>query len=820
MLKLIVASLKGRKPSPETLHELGVSLVFAHNPAEAIRAFEQAVHLAESSQTSREQQASLWNDLAVAHYEVARRGEARHYVIALDAAERSWSMHRSRAAAFTRAVLLEQLNLRDLAGAAWRTYLDTDPDSEWTREARRRMTADVRETAQTSFTPAIRTRLIDACSRGDLSTARAIVSVHPKEARTLGEDELLPAWAQASVTRSPDETRLLQTLRGLANALQTFSGESLLSDVVTAIEKTPTQRHAVAAGVLEFGGGRAAYKKQQIDEAVRRLGRAEGQLKAVGNPLWLLANVYRAAMVYSANRYPDVLATVDTHIAAESLAHYHALRGIRGWVVGLACAQTGHPSESVAAYETALDGFRAAREWESVGATLQLRAETLDYMTATDEAWIDRMDGVELFRNRPVSARPLVWMNVAMAAVRDHLDYAADAVLREIIDDARRRHDAMWLSEGLIWRAVARSRMGAPFTEQDLEAIHDALRQIAEPSIRARSEANLQIVTAEIRVRTAVAANVEKAVDFYKATGDRFNSMTALAQAASQRAAAADYAKADASLVSALTELERQASEVADPFLRTLFAERARTLFLLASKVQGMRGRPAAALWLSDRARQTALRSLLAPQERATPDIQAEAETLGKRLVDSVPAGVTVVYQDLQDEKLLTWVVRDKRLHFVATPVLESALLRDVDEFLPAVRNDRMEAVQQRGTRLRRILLGPVQNLIGGMEPLVWSPPPALRGLPIGALYDGRQFLAASRPVIVTRALSTFAAQFEVDRPSARTALIALPSAGPNSPVLAGATEEALRIARLYPGHHTFLRGDDATPETFLHMAA
>lgn len=819
----VVADLENADRSAESvenLHTMGVSLFLAGNPEGALHILKRALHRAATAQTPAQCTPALWNDIAVVYYELAKRGEARYDVVALDAAEKAWASSHSTAIAWTRAILLEQLNLRNAASTAWGTYLKLDSTSPWAAEARERIASRAHEHAQVAFTPAIRAKLLDACARGDIESARVIVHAHPKEARTLGEDELLPAWAAAAGHDSAEELRLLRTLRTLGATFQAVSGEALLADVVAAIDSTrnPARRRATVAAILEYGAGRKAYAGQQVSVAERRLRNAEEQLRAVDNPLALLANVYCAAMVYSSNRYADVVRTID--VSADSSARidrYHALRGLRGWVTGLAYAQTGRPAASVESYERALDGFRQAGEQLSVAATLHLRAETLDYMTATDEAWVDRMAGIEMFRDRTVSARPMVWMNVVMAAVRDHLDYAANAVADEVMVDAQRSGDAMWMTEAGMWRAVARSRMGDPFSQDDLEAIRQSLARIEDPSIRARSEANLQLVTGEIRATTAAAPEVDKALQFYAKSEDRFNGMTALAQRASERAAAADFAKADASLITALGELERQTRDVADPFQRALFTERARTMFLLASQVQLMRGRPAAALWFSDRSRQVALQTFAGSLEDLAPT-GLDAETLGAKLVAGAPRGTTIVYQDLQDEQLLTWVIREGKLIFVKTPMASSTLLADIDQFVSDIRGPRGEGVLPQAKKLYATLLGPVRDHIGGTELLVYSPGPILRGLPIAALHDGRHFLAQSRPVAITRALSFLSSRPMVSLSDRSTALVTLPEPGPGAPYLTGARAEAVAVADVYAERGTTLLGSAATREAFMTM--
>src|SRR5207248_10394719 len=87
--------------------------------------------------------ATLWSDLAAAYLDAARRsGRAGDLRLALAAADRALQINpRLAEALFNRALMLEQLERREEAAAAWRQYLDADSTSGWAGEARDRLNA-------------------------------------------------------------------------------------------------------------------------------------------------------------------------------------------------------------------------------------------------------------------------------------------------------------------------------------------------------------------------------------------------------------------------------------------------------------------------------------------------------------------------------------------------------------------------------------------------------------------------------------------------------------------------------------------------------
>lgn len=273
---------------------------------------------------------------------------------------------------------------------------------------------------------------------------------------------------------------------------------------------------------------------------------------------------------------------------------------------------------------------------------------------------------------------------------------------------------------------------------------------------------------------------------------------------------AQQLAEANASLVTAMSELERQARLVTSPLLRASFAERASELLLLTSDVQIMRDRPLAALWFSDRARQVVTRTFgSTPHETA-----GDAERFGQELVSSIPAGTTAIHQELRPDQLLTWVVRDGELHFVSSPVRSAALAADIERLRTSP--ERIQA-----ERLYDMLLGPVRQYVTNAEMVVFSTAPALRGIPFALLHDGESFLIQRHTIVVTQSLSTFVQRWGRTVGAGNgAALIMLPASAPGSPPLQGAREEARVVANTYGARGSLVLDAAASSTTFMATAS
>jgi tetratricopeptide (TPR) repeat protein len=119
-------------PSATNLHTAGVGQVLVKKYEYRQRAvvdLERAVRAEPDS-------APILTDLAAAYFS---RGDKGDYERALAAANKALSLKSTPAAVWNRALALEELGRRPEAIAAWNEYLEIDPSSPWTEEAKTRL---------------------------------------------------------------------------------------------------------------------------------------------------------------------------------------------------------------------------------------------------------------------------------------------------------------------------------------------------------------------------------------------------------------------------------------------------------------------------------------------------------------------------------------------------------------------------------------------------------------------------------------------------------------------------------------------------------
>lgn len=479
--------------------------------------------------------------------------------------------------------------------------------------------------------------------------------------------------------------------------------------------------------------------------------------------------------------------------AAAAWRHYLALDSTSPWA-----------DEARDRLRGATQSVQSVHACEREDATVYLRrVENLDARWAGDEAWQARMRALYALRCRSAARHPVIGIDIATAAIRDGFELAADIIVQEIDAEAKRRGQTDWITKAATVRAIIRSRVKDPFTATDFNAMRRAsswVRQEAAPA-------------------TQMAAAAAGSVSFRGTAtsppdlNDR-PERTALPQRLSVDAMV-DAPTVDASFLAAVNEIERQIVAVDDPGERALRSEQVRSLLIVSAELQLGHGRPLEALWFSDRARDVLFRTFGSAGWEASPNLDA----LVKKLIDELPREVTVVHQDLQSDALLTWVIRDGYVDFVRTPLSAAVLTTEIDAFVSDLRHLSHEAIVPIAQELYGKIFGPVGRRLFGTKTLVYSPAPALRRLPVGALHDGQGYVIEGRSVVVTRSVGRLVREPFAFQTVTGEVLVTLAVPGIGSPALEGARNEVASVAAIHDGRSVSLLGSEATARNFLAMA-
>jgi len=159
-------------PSGETFHALGIFYLTQQKYSEATRQFESA--LKRSGQNAK-----LYNDIGVAHFEMAKTKPADNrledWSKSLEAFTRATEIDGSLLEAlFNKSRALQEMGLPREAVESWRLYLQKDPSSGWAEEARKNLARIESERTRFKSDEEVLSDFLTAYRAGDKSRAQKI----------------------------------------------------------------------------------------------------------------------------------------------------------------------------------------------------------------------------------------------------------------------------------------------------------------------------------------------------------------------------------------------------------------------------------------------------------------------------------------------------------------------------------------------------------------------------------------------------------------------------------------------------------------------
>jgi tetratricopeptide (TPR) repeat protein len=400
--------------SAEAQHAAGVAMVLVDKPDEAIAKLESAAKASHDAKS--------WSDLAAARYAAAvqfRRPSL--YPEALAASDDALRIDaRLPEALFNRALILENMGLIAEARKAWQRYLEVDPGSQWSNEARTHLN-ELPSTTGASRWERDQPLLEAAAASGDARKTLALVDAHRERARRFAEAEYLGRWADAVQHNNDAEAAKWLTIsRAIGNALAQLSGESLLRDAVHSIDTADTTTRAkMAEAHVIYRRGRIAFSHQQAESGERDLRQAAALFESAADPMSLIARHYAASARLA--REDNAVAASDLErlrIATDAHPGYLVLGAHVRWELARARAKREDRSSQITTLADAATMFRRAGEHASEAFAEVAQATALSYLGRPDEAWSARG---EAFRALSLEAQSDLIETALAAAVHDEL---------------------------------------------------------------------------------------------------------------------------------------------------------------------------------------------------------------------------------------------------------------------------------------------------------------------------------------------------------------------------------------------------------------
>ena len=434
-------------PTAANLHAWGVAQVL-------VGAYDPGVDTLESV-WMQQKNARVAADLGAARLARAEAsGTPEDLPRALEALEQALTIEPDLAEAwFSKAIVLERLQIRQQAREAWTRYLQLDPDSEWSAEARRRLTAlDSPSSARPwkDFDRALRDPGVS------LDTVREAIQRDPMEVRELVVRDLLPAWANTG-----DDADLTHAAR-IIDALEASGPDRSLGRSIGEIRGAAgPRRAAIAAGVRELAAGLAAQSAERPVAEIRpHFDAALQQLRAGGSSLDVWAGFARTRLAVLQQRHAEVLAEGTAVLRRAERLDASAVAARLHWLLGMTAFTTNDWSGAMAHYDDAIRLCGETGE-TTLASSVHLNASVLNrFLGNVGATWRHRLEaGSSMPRHRSVQLHAYLTTG-AITASTESLPLTALLFQNEVVSNASVNLPVGPRAEAAMNRARMLARLG------------------------------------------------------------------------------------------------------------------------------------------------------------------------------------------------------------------------------------------------------------------------------------------------------------------------------------------------------------------------
>jgi CHAT domain-containing protein len=823
-IPLLAAAASVAGKSPRSSRDIAVYHLLLGHRDEAIDAFDEALRRA-SNRDARAQaiaatrDAELLSDVSAAFHARGRaEGDARAHVIAAEAALRGWQLMKTPEIAWNRALTIESLHLREDAAAAWRDELALDGTSPWIAEVRQRIRRLAAPRAGTLWMQE-KPRFESAVARNDEREIARIVRVFPRQARLLGEQDHLLAWA------ADNKQEHLTFCRAIGRALQASNGESMLVDTVAHIDAaSPRQRADVARALAVFRDARTFYANTEWARAVEKFTLARSLLARSRSPFADVVRMYLLQCERAAD-VRRVIAASDAWLSSKTLderRHPATAAQVR-WIRGIAYMEIGRPQAGIGEYERALATFERLGERELAASIELLLSHAYDYVGDRDKAWAHRFAMLEEME-RSGSREPLMVEALRLSGIAALEESMPSVALLFLNRHVAWSDNPELLFTGLLWRAAAQRALGnEAAAAADVRRMAGLPELIEDATARALVVNSPELVSERLVHESSPAARqaiLDQAIEYSLETGHAFRlSQFYLAKAHEDERMQRGEVAARAFLAS-IEQLEEQRGAIIDDEWRSAFLGSRQSAYEAFVEFLCRRGEYARAFDIVERSRARTLLDDVTAGREAVRTLLSLAQVQA-----SLPPDTALVEFARAGDMLGVWVVSARAMHFVPIRLSNGAVERLVDSFRVALRGDDERAELAASQALHAALVRPWYEHARAFERLVFVGVGAVVRIPFAALRGERGGFLIERHVISTvpsaNVLIRCAARDRAIERRDGPALIVAPAttaAGADGVLLAASRAEAKEAARAY-ADAIVLEGSRATRAAFIDRA-
>jgi len=781
-------------------HLTGIGQLIAGNAEAATTLLEKA---ARSSNDAR-----LWNDLAAARMELAKRQNAPEWLAAsLAASIRALEIDpECLPAFFNRALVLDALHIDTAAAKAYADYLNRDDASPWADEVRQRLALLPTTTVAAEWNRA-RTKLEIVCVNGDGDAAASIVRQFAQEARTWGEGPYLTTWAEQANSDRLQAANALAIARCIGTALKNTSGERLLLDIVASIEQGDGATQARAQ--LVYRNGRLAYRDGNRRVAGDLFGQAELLFANARSPMAFVAGSYKAATLVDGGDSSDGLALLDA-LEARRNPSWLALHAQIETERALALGRTDRIYETIDAAQEGLRQFEALKETDN---TMRSRANLMAALTVTGasgQAWKSRQ---KLFADASATGSPNVLPAVVLNAVNDALYEGKWEIAGALATELAKLdiQSPVIRAEATLWRDFARARNSSPATISTFGSAHAAAGAIPDADLRDELLDKIRLAEADLIAEQDPVRAIRSADAVIEYRQSRFPRLLPRALVVRARAfrALGDATSAANDLDRAMDTIESQRSTFRDDVARDTYVGGDDRMFDEALDLAASSADYARMFRIAEHSSTRLITDRLGGSGTV---LHSPEETRGK-----VPADTVILHFTALRDFSVGIAMSAGGTRAIRIKAGRSMLKTLRDSFLSAIADDH-PAANEHARRFYDLLFAPLSREIRSASAIVVVTDGALSPIPFEAFLDPATGRFVLEDHVVTRApsVSAWIARHDVvAEPKKRRALLAGDPAFdtaryPSLPPLGAARNEVATSAREYAGSDVLV-GEDVT---------
>jgi CHAT domain-containing protein len=752
--------------------------------------------------------ASIWSDLAAAHYVAATRRDLPEYLedalAAADEALRIDSRHEE--ALFNRALILERLHLRTAAAEAWRNCIDAQPEGPWANEARQRLLVMTKR--EPTFDSS-RDREYARLERGDTAAAGTLLELDAGKTRYFIQTTVLGDWGDAWLRGDPAAAaRHLTAARTVGAALQAFNGDAIVADTVAAIDRAdPSLVPVLARGHAAFRNARRMYEEERRRaDAERILIDAARDLATGGSPMADDARVYLAVAVLYQGRGGEA-ETILRQLSESVPQRYAALRAYILWQQAVCVMARAEWGRAIELLTQAIDAYDNLRETLNTAFLRNIIAQA--YASTGDRSRAARFRLLalqELGRSRTRRLQHLVGGVVYDAIQRKDFRIAA-SFLKLQAHIARDVSDQELHVDALMSRAFVSSRLGHhAAAEADLKEAGAVVASVADSALREKLETDRIAVAALVSGEPAAAVQLlTQALRFHERKGWRMLMPNLYLRRGQMHLLLEEPERAAADFESGIAELETHRASLPSGEARWGMLDSAEDLFDEAIEA-ALEREPALAFDYAERERARSLSDTL-PNAAARFDIA------------KLPPDAIVIEYAVLPRKLVLFAVDDRGYRVAQKAIVLEEVVSLLGQLNDAFRSGTSAQRKALARRVHELLIGPVRESLARYRTVVFVPDAATSSVPFAALTDSATGRALMEDHVVSVAPSARMYLQVRERHSGtapRDILIVDNPRNDDADSLGSASAEARAIRSLYPAGGRRLSGAEATRRAVL----